>query len=91
MGYSKSGYIKETSLDILGLSVSAISMEPFEINKDRSTRILLAVECLKAGQKACPADKDGNIGTGNKGKNNFGDYNVGDWNIGEQEMGRRWG
>lgn len=66
-------------------------MKPFEINKDRSARILVAVECLKAGQKACTMDKDGNIGNGNKGKNNFGDYNIGDWNIGEQEWARRWG
>ncbi|KAL6780024.1 hypothetical protein ACKKBG_A14700 [Auxenochlorella protothecoides x Auxenochlorella symbiontica] len=87
MGYSKSGAIKETTLHILGLPVSAITMKPFEINKDRSARILVAVECLKAGQKACTMDKDGNIGTGNKGKNNFGDYNIGDWNIGSSNKG----
>lgn len=59
-------------------------MSPFEVITARSTTIIVAVECLKAGQKACAADRDGNIGTGNKGKYNFGD-NVGDSNIGEQE------
>ncbi|KAL6770918.1 hypothetical protein ACKKBF_B40710 [Auxenochlorella protothecoides x Auxenochlorella symbiontica] len=84
MGYSKAGSIRGTTLHVLGVSASAIKMTPFEIIKERSTRILVALECLKAGQKACTADKDGNIGTGNKGKNNFGDYNNGNNNIGVQ-------
>lgn len=88
MGYSKSGSIRDTNLYILGLPVNAINMSSREISKDWSTRILVAVECLKAGQEACNADKDGNIGTGNKGKYNFGDNNEGDWNIGEQDWGR---
>ncbi|RMZ57302.1 hypothetical protein APUTEX25_004136 [Auxenochlorella protothecoides] len=82
MGYSKAGSIRGTTLHVLGVSASAIKMTPFEIIKERSTRMLVALECLKAGQKACTADKDGNIGTGNKGKNNFGDYNNGNNNIG---------
>lgn len=60
-------------------------MSPFSVIEARSTEIIVGVECLKAGQKACVADKDGNIGTGNRGKNNFGDYNVGYDNIGEQD------
>ncbi|RMZ54114.1 hypothetical protein APUTEX25_002691, partial [Auxenochlorella protothecoides] len=71
---------------------SAIKMTPFEIIKGRSTRILLSVECLKTGQMACIADKNGNIGTGNKGKNNFGDYNDGNNNIGSYNKGNsNWG
>ncbi|KAL6767021.1 hypothetical protein ACKKBG_A38255 [Auxenochlorella protothecoides x Auxenochlorella symbiontica] len=81
-GYSKAGSVRTTTLNSLGLSVSAIRMSPFEVIKARSTKILVAVECLKTGQKACAADKKGNIGTGNTGKNNFGDYNDGDNNIG---------
>ncbi|KFM25695.1 hypothetical protein F751_2537, partial [Auxenochlorella protothecoides] len=60
-GYSKAGSVKTTTLNDLGISVSAIKLSPFEIIKNRSTRILVAVKCLKAGQKACTADKDGNI------------------------------
>ncbi|KAL6771045.1 hypothetical protein ACKKBF_B40755 [Auxenochlorella protothecoides x Auxenochlorella symbiontica] len=86
-GYSKAGSVKASTLNDLGISVSAIKLSPFEIIKNRSTRILVAVECLRAGQKACTADKDGNIGTGNKGKNNFGDKNVGDNNIGISNKG----
>lgn len=84
MGHAKAGSFRETTLHTLGVSASAIKMTPFEVIKERSTRILVAVECLTAGQKACTADKDGNIGTGNKGKNNFGNYNEGNNNIGEQ-------
>ncbi|KAL6780841.1 hypothetical protein ACKKBG_A08665 [Auxenochlorella protothecoides x Auxenochlorella symbiontica] len=92
MGYSKSGSIRESNLYILGLPVNALNMSSFEISKDWSTRILVAVECLKAGQKACTADKDGNIGTGNKGKYNFGDNNEGNWNIGSSNKGNlNWG
>lgn len=69
----------------MGLPVSALSMNPLKVIKARSTDIIVSVECLNTGQKACTADKDGNIGTGNQGRNNFGDYNVGDNNIGEQD------
>ncbi|KAL6779299.1 hypothetical protein ACKKBG_A10325 [Auxenochlorella protothecoides x Auxenochlorella symbiontica] len=57
-------------------------MSPFEVIKVRSTKIIVSVECLKAGQKACTGDKNGNIGTGNKGKHNFGHNNEGNINIG---------
>ncbi|KFM29364.1 hypothetical protein F751_5802, partial [Auxenochlorella protothecoides] len=87
MGYSKAGFVRESTLHTLGVSASAIRMTPFEVIKERSTRILVALECLKARQKACTADKDANIGNGNKGKNNFGDNNVGNNNIGEQDVG----
>lgn len=85
MGYAKAGSVRETTLHVLGLSVGAIKMSPFEVINERSTKIMVSVECLKAGQKACTADKNGNIGTGNKGNNNFGDYNDGNNNIGEQD------
>lgn len=81
-GYSKQGSVRTATLHSLGLSVDAINMSPLKIVKARSTEILVGVECLKAGQKACTADSRGNIGTGNKGKDNFGRNNVGDHNIG---------
>lgn len=73
----------------MGISVSAIRMSPFKVLEARSTEVIVSVECLRTGQKACTADKNGNIGTGNHGNNNFGDYNDGDSNIGEQELGRQ--
>ncbi|KFM29270.1 Pyruvate kinase isozyme G, chloroplastic [Auxenochlorella protothecoides] len=92
MGYAKAGSVRETTLHVLGLSVGAIKMSPFEVINERSTKIMVSVECLKAGQKACTADKNGNIGTGNKGNNNFGDYNDGNNNIGNSNMGDlNWG
>ncbi|KAL6766646.1 hypothetical protein ACKKBG_A36830 [Auxenochlorella protothecoides x Auxenochlorella symbiontica] len=92
MGYAKAGSFRETTLHVLGVSASAIKMSPFQVIKERSTRILVAVECLKAGQKACTADTEGNIGTGNKGKNNFGNYNEGNNNIGSYNKGNlNWG
>ncbi|KAL6777910.1 hypothetical protein ACKKBG_A16190 [Auxenochlorella protothecoides x Auxenochlorella symbiontica] len=92
MGYAKAGSFRETTLHILGVSASAIKMTPFEVIKERSTRILVALECLKAGQKACTADKDGNIGTRDKGKNNFGNFNEGNNNIGSFNKGNlNWG
>ncbi|KAL6770390.1 hypothetical protein ACKKBF_B40545 [Auxenochlorella protothecoides x Auxenochlorella symbiontica] len=91
-GYSKAGAVRKTTLHALGLSVSAIKLRPFEVIKVRSTDIIVSVECLKVGQKACTADKNGNIGTGNQGKNNFGDYNDGDSNIGSYNKGNsNWG
>lgn len=85
-GFSKAGSFRDSTLEIMGLSVSAVSIEPFKVLLPRSTQIILTVECLKPGQTACKADSKGNIGTGNDGKNNFGDYNIGDNNI-----GGRWG
>ncbi|KAL6781236.1 hypothetical protein ACKKBG_A10330 [Auxenochlorella protothecoides x Auxenochlorella symbiontica] len=90
MGYAKAGSFRETTLHVLGVSASAIKLRPFEVITARSTKILVAVECLKAGQKACTADKNGNIGTGNKGKNNFGNNNVGNNNIGAPATPSRW-
>ncbi|KAL6778919.1 hypothetical protein ACKKBF_B19470 [Auxenochlorella protothecoides x Auxenochlorella symbiontica] len=91
-GFSKAGSVRKTNLDILGLPVSAVRMSPFKVIKARSTDIIVSVECLKTVQKACTADKNGNIGTGNKGKNNFGDYNDGDNNIGSYNKGNsNWG
>ncbi|KAL6778688.1 hypothetical protein ACKKBF_B40205 [Auxenochlorella protothecoides x Auxenochlorella symbiontica] len=80
-GFSKAGSFRDSTLEIMGLSVSAVSIEPFKVLLPRSTQIILTVECLKPGQTACKADSKGNIGTGNDGKNNFGDYNIGDNNI----------
>ncbi len=76
-GFSKSGSIRTSTLNIMGLSMSAIRMSNLEILKRRSTEVLTTVECLKPGQKACLADSDGNIGSGNRGKNNFGTNNIG--------------
>ncbi|KAL6767925.1 hypothetical protein ACKKBF_B37130 [Auxenochlorella protothecoides x Auxenochlorella symbiontica] len=91
-GFSKSGSIRTSTLNIMGLSMSAIRVSTLEIMTPRSTEILVAVECLKAGQKACTADSNGNIGSGNKGKNNFGTNNVGDDNIGNSNVGTaNWG
>ncbi|KFM24958.1 hypothetical protein F751_1837 [Auxenochlorella protothecoides] len=70
----------------MGLPTSAVRLNPLGIVTPRSTEIIVAVECLKAGQKACTADSNGNIGSGNKGKNNFGTKNVGDDNIGTVEF-----
>ncbi|KAL6780848.1 hypothetical protein ACKKBG_A08695 [Auxenochlorella protothecoides x Auxenochlorella symbiontica] len=80
-GFSKAGSIRTSTLSIMGLSVSAVRLQSLEIVTPLSTEILVAVECLKAGQKACAADSDGNIGSDNKGKNNFGTKNNGDDNI----------
>ncbi|RMZ53942.1 hypothetical protein APUTEX25_004967, partial [Auxenochlorella protothecoides] len=76
----------------MGISVSAIRMSPFKVLEARSTEVIVSVECLRTGQKACTADKNGNIGTGNHGNNNFGDYNDGDSNIGSYNKGNsNWG
>ncbi|RMZ53279.1 hypothetical protein APUTEX25_005268, partial [Auxenochlorella protothecoides] len=80
-GFSKSGSVRTSTLNIMGLPTSAVRLNPLGIVTPRSTEIIVAVECLKAGQKACTADSNGNIGSGNKGKNNFGTKNVGDDNI----------
>ncbi|RMZ54739.1 hypothetical protein APUTEX25_003117 [Auxenochlorella protothecoides] len=91
-GFSKSGSIRTSTLNIMGLSMSAIRMSTLEIMTPRFTEILVAVECLKAGHKACTADSNGNIGSDNKGKNNFGTNNVGDDNIGNSNVGTaNWG
>ncbi|KAL6774569.1 hypothetical protein ACKKBG_A25510 [Auxenochlorella protothecoides x Auxenochlorella symbiontica] len=91
-GFSKAGSVRTSTLNIMELSVSAIRLKPLEIVTPRSTEILVAVECLKAGQKACTADSSGNIGSGNKGKNNFGTKNIGDDNIGNSNVGTaNWG
>ncbi|KAL6766732.1 hypothetical protein ACKKBG_A37130 [Auxenochlorella protothecoides x Auxenochlorella symbiontica] len=91
-GFSKSGSIRTSTLNIMGLSMSAVRVSTLDIVTPRSTEILVAVECLKAGQKACTADSSGNIGSGNKGKNNFGTGNVGDDNIGNSNVGTaNWG
>ncbi|RMZ53058.1 hypothetical protein APUTEX25_001177 [Auxenochlorella protothecoides] len=80
-GFSKSGSIRTSTLHTMGLSMSAIRVSTLEIMTPRSTEILVAVECLKAGQKACTADSNGNIGSDNKGRNNFCTKNIGDDNI----------
>lgn len=66
----------------MGLSVSALRLGTLETLEVRSTRIIVAVECLKSGQKPCTSDRTGNTGSGNEGQNNFGTNNVGDNNIG---------
>ncbi|KAL6776975.1 hypothetical protein ACKKBF_B40395 [Auxenochlorella protothecoides x Auxenochlorella symbiontica] len=92
MGFSKAGSVRTSTLDIMGLSLSAVRLTPLGIVTPRSTKILVAVECLKPGQKACTADSNGNIGSGNKGKNNFGTENVGNDNIGNANVGTaNWG
>ncbi|KFM29297.1 hypothetical protein F751_5735 [Auxenochlorella protothecoides] len=80
-GFSKSGSIRTSTLHTMGLSMSAIRVSTLEIMTPRSTEILVAVECLKAGQKACTADSNGNIGSDNKGRNNFCTKNIADDNI----------
>ncbi|KAL6783814.1 hypothetical protein ACKKBG_A03620 [Auxenochlorella protothecoides x Auxenochlorella symbiontica] len=91
-GYSKAGSVRKSTLHAMGISVSAIRMSPFKVLEARSTEVIVSVECLRTGQKACTADKNGNIGTGNHGNNNFGDYNDGDSNIGSYNKGNsNWG
>ncbi|KAL6776070.1 hypothetical protein ACKKBG_A19690 [Auxenochlorella protothecoides x Auxenochlorella symbiontica] len=91
-GFSKAGSVRTSTLDAMGLSMAAIRVSTLEILESRSTKILLAVECLKMGQKACTADSNENIGSGNKGKNNFGTSNVGNENIGNSNVGTgNWG
>ncbi|KAL6778671.1 hypothetical protein ACKKBF_B15685 [Auxenochlorella protothecoides x Auxenochlorella symbiontica] len=80
-GFSGAGSIRTSTLDAMGLSMAAIRVSTLEILESRSTKILLAVECLKMGQKACTADSNGIFGPGNRGKNNFGTKNVGNDNI----------
>ncbi|KAL6781557.1 hypothetical protein ACKKBG_A11640 [Auxenochlorella protothecoides x Auxenochlorella symbiontica] len=80
-GFSKAGSVRTSTLNILGLSMSAARISPTELVTPRSTKVIVAVECLKPGQTACTADSNGNIGSGNKGKRNFGTNNVGNDNI----------
>ncbi|KFM25696.1 hypothetical protein F751_2538 [Auxenochlorella protothecoides] len=82
-GFSKAGSVRTSTLNILGLSMDAVRMSTAELVTPRSTKVIVAVECLKPGQTACTADSSGNIGSGNRGKRNFGTNNVGDDNIGE--------
>lgn len=67
----------------MGVSMSAVRLSSLSILSSRSTEMIVAVECLTAGQTACTADTNGNIGTSNKGKRNFGTRNTGDDNVGE--------
>ncbi|KAL6775807.1 hypothetical protein ACKKBG_A18565 [Auxenochlorella protothecoides x Auxenochlorella symbiontica] len=91
-GFSKAGSVRTSTLSAVGLSMPAIRVRNLEILKSGATKILVAVECLKPGQKACTADGNGNIGSGNKGKNNFGAKNVGNNNIGNSNVGNaNWG
>ena len=83
-GYSKTGSVRNSTLNTLDLPVSAVQMRPFKVLEARSTDIILSVECLKTGQTACATDEDGNTGAGNQGRNNIGEYDVGDWTISEQ-------
>ncbi|RMZ54856.1 hypothetical protein APUTEX25_000373, partial [Auxenochlorella protothecoides] len=72
--------------------MSAVRISPTELVTPRSTKVIVAVECLKPGQTACTADSNGNIGSGNRGKRNFGTNNVGDDNIGNRNTGSsNWG
>ncbi|KAL6776856.1 hypothetical protein ACKKBF_B03760 [Auxenochlorella protothecoides x Auxenochlorella symbiontica] len=81
-GFSKAGSARTSTLHVMGLSMSAVRVSTLQILRPRSTKVIVAVECLKAGQKACSADKDGSIGYHNQGRNNFGTMNDGDDNIG---------
>lgn len=83
-GLSKAGSLRDTTLNTLGLAVDAINAGTLKVKTARSTKIIVAVECVKNGQKACTADKDGNIGTGNRGKDNYGGKNTGNNNIGKE-------
>ncbi|KAL6771046.1 hypothetical protein ACKKBF_B40760 [Auxenochlorella protothecoides x Auxenochlorella symbiontica] len=80
-GFSKAGSVRTSTLHILGLPMEAVRMSTAELVTPRSTKVIVAVECLKPGQTACKADSSGNIGSGNRGKRNFGTNNVGDDNI----------
>ncbi|KAL6776973.1 hypothetical protein ACKKBF_B40390 [Auxenochlorella protothecoides x Auxenochlorella symbiontica] len=91
-GFSKAGSVRTSTLDAIGLSMTAIRVSTLEILESRSTNILLAVECLKMGQKTCAADSNENIGSGKKGKNNFGTSNIGNENIGNANVSTaNWG
>ncbi|KAL6770125.1 hypothetical protein ACKKBG_A33700 [Auxenochlorella protothecoides x Auxenochlorella symbiontica] len=91
-GFSKAGSVRTSTLNILGLSMDAVRMSTAELVTPRSTKVIVAVECLKPGQTACTADSSGNIGSGNRGKRNFGTNNVGDDNIGNRNTGSsNWG
>ncbi|RMZ56154.1 hypothetical protein APUTEX25_004578, partial [Auxenochlorella protothecoides] len=76
----------------MGVSMSAVRLNSLNILSTRSTEMIVAVECLTAGQTACTADANGNIGTSNKGKRNFGTRNTGDDNVGNNNTGTsNWG
>ncbi|KAL6781093.1 hypothetical protein ACKKBG_A09785 [Auxenochlorella protothecoides x Auxenochlorella symbiontica] len=91
-GFSKSGGLRTTTLDTMGVSMSAVRLNSLNILSTRSTEMIVAVECLTAGQTACTADANGNIGTSNKGKRNFGTRNTGDDNVGNNNTGTsNWG
>uniref|UniRef100_A0A1D2A6A4 Uncharacterized protein n=1 Tax=Auxenochlorella protothecoides TaxID=3075 RepID=A0A1D2A6A4_AUXPR len=91
-GFSKAGPARTSTLHVMGLSMSAVRVSTLQILRPRSTKIIVAVECLKAGQKACSADKDGSVGYHNKGRNNFGTMNDGDDSIGNSNVGpANWG
>ncbi|KAL6767316.1 hypothetical protein ACKKBF_B40835 [Auxenochlorella protothecoides x Auxenochlorella symbiontica] len=81
-GYSKTGSVRNSTLNTLDLPVSAVQMRPFKVLEALSTDIILSVECLKTRQTACATDEDGNTGAGKQEKNKFEDSHVDDWNIG---------
>lgn len=66
----------------LGLSLKAVSLANSEICSAATCQVLVGLECLPRGQKACTADSLGNIGRSNIGWENFGVGNVGYKNIG---------
>ncbi|KAL6768012.1 hypothetical protein ACKKBF_B40945 [Auxenochlorella protothecoides x Auxenochlorella symbiontica] len=91
-GFSEAGSARTSTLHVMGLSMSAVRVSTLQILRPRSTKIIVAVECLKVEQKACSADKDGSVGYHNKGRNNFGTMNDGDDSIGNSDVGHaNWG
>lgn len=70
------------ALSKLGLSLKAVSLANSQMCSAPTCQILVGLECLPKGQKACTADSLGNIGRSNIGWGNFGVNNVGYKNIG---------
>ncbi|KAL6781412.1 hypothetical protein ACKKBG_A11055 [Auxenochlorella protothecoides x Auxenochlorella symbiontica] len=81
-GFTGAGSVRTSSLTATGLSVGVVRLGLLEVDSSPDAEVLVAVECLSAGQSACVADEDGNIGAGNQGRRNFGRNNQGDDNIG---------
>ncbi|KFM23898.1 hypothetical protein F751_6866 [Auxenochlorella protothecoides] len=80
-GFIGAGSVRTSSLTATGLSVGVVRLGLLEVDSSPDAEVLVAVECLSAGQSACVADEDGNIGAGNQGRRNFGRNNQGDDNI----------